>query len=108
MSLNYLEFERPIAELEAKIEELRLVGNDTEISIHDEITKLEQKVKDLTGSIFRSLSPWQTVQLARHPRRPYTLDYIPKVFTDFDELHGDRGFADDKAIIAGIARLEGK
>lgn len=106
MSINHLDFERPIAELEAKIEELRLVGNDSEINIQDEITRLENKAKDLTESIFRSLTAWQVVQLARHPRRPYTLDYIPRIFTEFEELHGDRAFADDKAIIAGLARLD--
>lgn len=106
MSLNHLDFERPIAELEAKIEELRLVGSDSEINIQDEITRLETKAQDLTESIFRSLTAWQIVQLARHPKRPYTLDYIPKIFTDFDELHGDRSFSDDKAIVSGIAYLE--
>src|ERR1700735_3316769 len=106
MSLNHLDFERPIAELEAKIEELRLVGSDSEINIQDEITRLETKAKDLTESIFRSLTAWQIVQLARHPKRPYTLDYIPKIFTDFDELHGDRSFSDDKAIVSGIAYLD--
>ncbi len=108
MSLNHLDFERPIAELEAKIEELRLVGTDAEINIQDEISRLESKNRELTESIFRSLTAWQIVQLARHPRRPYTLDYIPKIFTDFDELHGDRAFSDDKAIVAGLARLEGE
>lgn len=108
MSINHLDFERPIAELEAKIEELRLVGSDSEINIQDEIARLEAKSRDLTKSIFRSLTAWQIVQLARHPRRPYSLDYIPKIFTEFDELHGDRAFADDKAIVAGIARLEGE
>lgn len=105
MAMNFLEFERPIAELEAKIEELRLVGTDTDINISEEINRLEQKSKDLTRSIFKSLSAWQIVQLARHPLRPYSLDYISRIFTDFDELHGDRLFADDKAIVAGIARL---
>lgn len=106
MSMNHLDFERPIAELEAKIEELRLVGSDSEINLQDEIGRLENKAKDLTESIFRSLTAWQVVQLARHPRRPYTLDYIPRIFTEFEELHGDRAFSDDRAIIAGIARLE--
>lgn len=106
MSINHLDFERPIAELEAKIEELRLVGSDSEINIQDEISRLENKSKDLTESIFRSLTSWQIVQLARHPRRPFTLDYIPKIFSEFDELHGDRAFADDKALVAGIARLD--
>jgi acetyl-CoA carboxylase carboxyl transferase subunit alpha len=107
LSLNYLEFERPIAELEAKIEELRLVGTDSVINIQEEINRLETKSKEMTASIFRSITAWQTVQLARHPQRPYTLDYIKRIFTDFDELQGDRAFADDRALIAGIARLEG-
>ncbi len=107
LSVNYLEFERPIAELEAKIEELRLVGTDSVINIQEEIQRLESKSRELTESIFRSLTDWQIVQLARHPQRPYTLDYIPRIFTDFDELHGDRAFADDKALVAGIARLDG-
>ncbi len=106
MSINYLDFERPIAELEAKIEELRLVGSDSEINIQSEISRLQGKAQDLTRSIFRSLTDWQIVQLARHPRRPYTLDYIPKIFTEFEELHGDRAFADDKAIVSGIARID--
>lgn len=106
MSINHLDFERPIAELEAKIEELRLVGSDSEINIQDEISRLENKSRDLTESIFRSLTAWQIVQLARHPRRPYLLDYLPQIFTEFDELHGDRSFADDKAIVSGIALLD--
>ncbi len=106
MNLNhYLEFERPIAELEAKIEELRLVGSDAEINILDEITRLESKNRDLTASIFRTLTDWQIVQLARHPKRPYAQDYIPLIFTEFDELHGDRTFADDRAMVGGITRL---
>lgn len=107
MSLSYLEFERPIAELEAKIEELRLVGNDSVLNIQDEITRLKTKSRDLTDSIFKSLTSWQMVQLARHPLRPYSLDYIHKIFTDFNELHGDRAFADDRAVVAGLARLAG-
>ncbi len=106
LSLNYLEFERPIAELEAKIEELRLVGSDSVINIQEEIIRLEGKSRELTESIFRSLTSWQIVQLARHPQRPYTLDYISRIFTDFDELHGDRAFADDKSLVTGLARLE--
>lgn len=106
MTLNFLDFERPIAELEAKIEELRLVGADSEINLGEEIKRLEQKSQDLTRTIFSSLNDWQVVQLARHPDRPYTLDYVQQIFTDFDELHGDRHFADDMAIIGGIARLE--
>ncbi|MEA3250771.1 MAG: acetyl-CoA carboxylase carboxyl transferase subunit alpha [Pseudomonadota bacterium] len=106
MNPNYLDFEQPIAELQAKIEELRLVGNDSKINISDEIGKLEEKSKKLTESIFRDLSAWQVSQLSRHPQRPYTLDYLERVFSDFDELHGDRHFADDAAIVGGIARLD--
>lgn len=108
MNLNFLEFERPIAELEAKIEELRRVGTDTELNIIEEITRLESKSKELTRSIFASLTPVQTVQMARHPLRPYTLDYVSRIFTDFDELHGDRHFSAAPTIVCGIARLEGK
>lgn len=108
MSTSYLEFERPIAELEAKIEELRLVGTDSVVNIQEEISRLKSKSRDLTDSIFKSLTSWQIVQLARHPLRPYSLDYIQKVFTDFDELHGDRAFADDKSVVAGLARLAGQ
>jgi acetyl-CoA carboxylase carboxyl transferase subunit alpha len=105
MNPNYLEFEQPIAELQAKIEELRLVGSDSEINISEEIARLEAKSQDLTRSVFKNLSAWQVAQLARHPLRPHTKDYIGSVFTDFDELHGDRSFKDDKAIVAGLARL---
>lgn len=108
MDLNFLEFERPIAELEAKIEELRLVGDDAEINIQEEITRLQAKSKSLTESVFSSLTPWQISQLARHPLRPYLLDYIQRLFVDFQELHGDRAFADDHAIVGGLARLEGR
>ncbi len=108
MNLDYLDFEQPIAELEAKIEELQLVGNDNELNIADEIKKLRGKSRKLTESIFSGLSSWQIVQVARHPLRPYTKDYIPKLFTEFEELHGDRHFGDDKAIIGGVARLDGK
>jgi acetyl-CoA carboxylase carboxyl transferase subunit alpha len=108
MNLNFLEFEQPIAELEAKIEELRYVGTDNEINISEEITKLQEKSRTLTESIFSNLSPWQISLLARHPQRPYTLDYIPRIFTNFEELHGDRMYADDAAIVGGLARLEGK
>jgi acetyl-CoA carboxylase carboxyl transferase subunit alpha len=107
MNPNYLDFEQPIAELEAKIEELRYVGDDSEINIGEEITKLQEKSRSLTKSIFSKLSPWQTSKLARHPMRPYTLDYIDRIFTDFQELHGDRSFADDPAIVGGVARLDG-
>ncbi|SFH95476.1 acetyl-CoA carboxylase carboxyl transferase subunit alpha [Modicisalibacter xianhensis] len=108
MNPNYLDFEQPIAELQAKIEELRLVGNDSKINISDEITRLEEKSQKLTESIFRDLTAWQVSQLSRHPQRPYTLDYLQHVFTDFDELHGDRHFADDAAIVGGVARLDDK
>ncbi|OOZ37088.1 acetyl-CoA carboxylase carboxyl transferase subunit alpha [Solemya velesiana gill symbiont] len=107
MNLNFLEFEQPIAELEAKIEELRLVGDDNEINIHDEVTRLETKSRALTESIFSNLKPWQIAQLARHPQRPYMFDYIERIFDDFQELHGDRAFADDHAIVGGVARLDG-
>ncbi|VAW56710.1 Acetyl-coenzyme A carboxyl transferase alpha chain [hydrothermal vent metagenome] len=108
MNPNFLEFEQPIAELEAKIEELRYVGDDTEINIGEEISRLQIKCQGLTESIFNSLTPWQTSQLARHPQRPHTLDYIEHIFTDFEELHGDRAFSDDKALVGGMARLEGR
>ncbi len=108
MNPNFLEFEQPIAELEAKIEELRYVGDDTEINIGEEINRLQSKCQSLTESIFSKLSSWQTSQLARHPQRPHALDYIDRIFTDFEELHGDRAFADDKAIVGGMARLDGK
>jgi len=108
MNPNYLDFEQPIAELQAKIEELRLVGNDSQVNLSDEIGRLEEKSRKLTESIFRDLSPWQVSQLSRHPQRPYTLDYLEHVFTDFDELHGDRHFADDAAIVGGVARLDDK
>jgi len=108
MNLNFLDFEQPIAELEAKIDELRYVSNDNEINISDEIARLQTKSQELTRSIFASLNAWQISQLARHPQRPYTLDYIKRIFTDFEELHGDRAFADDKAIVGGLARFQGE
>jgi len=104
--MNFLEFERPIAELEAKIEELRYVGSDKEININEEINRLRKRSRELTQSIFSGLTPWQIAQVARHPLRPYTLDYIQHVFTHFEELHGDRAYADDAAIISGVARLD--
>jgi acetyl-CoA carboxylase carboxyl transferase subunit alpha len=107
MNPNYLEFEQPIATLEAKIEELQLVGNDNDINITEEIAKLREKSVKLTESIYSDLSSWQVVQVARHPQRPFSGDYIKRIFTDFDELHGDRHFGDDKAIIGGVARLDG-
>jgi len=108
MNPNFLEFEQPIAELEAKIEELRNVGSDNEINISEEIGRLEAKSSSMMESIFSSLNAWQISQLARHPLRPYTLDYIERIFTDFEELHGDRAYADDAAIVGGIARLDGR
>jgi acetyl-CoA carboxylase carboxyl transferase subunit alpha len=108
MNLNFLDFERPIAELEAKIQELRYVGDDAEININEEIARLEAKNQALTESIFASLSVWQIAQLARHPQRPYMLEYVERIFTDFSELHGDRSFADDPAIVGGVARLDGR
>ena len=107
MNPNYLDFEQPIAELEAKIEELRYVGDDTEVNIGDEISKLEEKSRTLTKTIFNKLDAWQTSKLARHPMRPYTFDYVDRIFTDFQELHGDRAFADDAALVGGLARLDG-
>lgn len=108
MNLDYLDFEQPIADLEAKIDELRLVGNDSDINITEEIKKLEEKSQKLTKKIYSDLTSWQTVQVARHPLRPYATDYISRIFTDFDELHGDRQFGDDKAIVGGIGKLEGR
>lgn len=107
MNLNFLDFEQPIAELEAKIEELRYVGSDNEINIGEEISRLQTKSRDLTKSIFSNLKAAQIAQLARHPQRPYLMDYVERIFTDFQELHGDRTFADDKAIMGGMARLDG-
>lgn len=108
MNQNYLDFEQSIAELEAKIEALRYADKGGAIDINEEINKLHAKSRKLTESIFHSLTPWQISQLARHPLRPYTLDHIARVFTDFEELHGDRSFADDPAIVCGLARLDGR
>jgi len=107
MDLKFLDFEQPIAELEAKIEQLRYVGDDSQVNINEEIERLKGKSRALTKSIFSNLSSWQVAQLARHPQRPYTLDYVENVFTDFQELHGDRMYADDPALVGGLARLEG-
>lgn len=108
-SVNFLDFEQPIAELEAKIQELRHVSDDDgNLNLHDEITRLKKRSNDLTQAIFTSLSAWQISQVARHPLRPYTLDYVDRIFTDFVELHGDRNFADDPAILTGIARFKGE
>lgn len=108
MDLNFLEFEQPIAELEAKIEELRLIGHDNEINISEEIGHLDEKSRALTESIFSSLTAWQISQLSRHPQRPYTGDYLELIFDEFNELHGDRHYADDAAIMGGLARIEGQ
>ncbi len=108
MDLNFLPFEQPVAELEAKIEELRHVGDDNEINIAEEIEHLQEKSRALTEQIFSALTPWQISQLSRHPLRPYFLDYARRIFEDFQELHGDRTFADDHAIVGGLARLNGR
>ncbi|RMF96646.1 MAG: acetyl-CoA carboxylase carboxyltransferase subunit alpha [Gammaproteobacteria bacterium] len=108
MDLKFLDFEQPIAELEAKIDELRFVGNDSEINISDEIARLQAKSESLTRSIFANLSAWQVAQLARHPLRPYSLDYIQAMSPDFQELHGDRMYADDPAMVGGLGRLGGR
>jgi len=108
MKTTFLDFEQPIAELEAKIEELRFVQDDSAVDISEEIARLEQKNYGLTKDIYSKLSPWQCALVARHPQRPYTLDYVEHIFTDFEELHGDRGFADDKAIVGGLARFNGQ
>ncbi len=108
MDPNFLDFEQPIAELQAKITELRYVTDDSDINISQEIQTLEKKVEGLTQSIFSKLSAWQISQLSRHPNRPYTLDYIERMFTDFEFLHGDRAYADDQPIVGGIGRLEGR
>lgn len=106
MNPNYLDFEQPIAELEVKIKELQSLSNSVDIS--DEIKTLKQKSIKLTEKIFSHLTPWDIVKIARHPLRPYTLDYIPLIFSEFDELHGDRHFGDDKSIVGGIARIDGR
>jgi acetyl-CoA carboxylase carboxyl transferase subunit alpha len=110
MSLHFLDFEQPIAELEAKIEELHLVNNgqDLDLDLEDQISQLREKNKELTNKIFASLDPWQTARVARHPQRPYTLDFLPRIFSEFDELAGDRAYADDSAIVGGTARIDGK
>jgi len=108
MDLKYLGFEQPIAELEARIDELKFVGDDSQINLSEEIARLRKRSESLTRSIFSNLSAWQIAQIARHPQRPYTLDYIALCFTDFQELHGDRMYADDPSIVAGLARLQGQ
>ena len=108
MAVTFLDFEQPIAELEAKIEELRHVTSESEVNIQEEISRLQAKSRQLTTSIFASLTPWQITQLARHPGRPYTLDYVGAICTDFSELHGDRMFGDDQAIVGGLGRIDGR
>lgn len=108
MALNFLDFEQPIAELQAQIDELKLVSeNSDDVDLQDEISRLEKKNAELTKKIFSDMKPWDVAKMARHPQRPYTLDYVEHVFTDFDELAGDRAYADDKAIVGGTARLDG-
>lgn len=107
MKTTFLDFEQPIAELEAKIEELRFVQDDSAVDISEEIERLSKKSQQLTKDLYANLSPWQVSQIARHPQRPYTLDYIGELFTDFHELHGDRAFADDQSIVGGLARFNG-
>lgn len=105
MQLNFLDYEQPIAELEAKIDELRHMSNDSDLNITEEIQKLREKSVAMTKSVFSSLTPWQITQMARHPQRPYTLDYIKHIVTDFEELHGDRAYADDAALVTGLGRI---
>jgi acetyl-CoA carboxylase carboxyl transferase subunit alpha len=108
MKTTFLDFEQPIAELEGKIEQLRFVQDDSAVDISEEISRLEIKSQGLTKDIYAKLTPWQIAQVARHPQRPYTLDYVEHIFTDFEELHGDRAFADDHAIVGGMARFNGQ
>ncbi|MCW5568858.1 MAG: acetyl-CoA carboxylase carboxyl transferase subunit alpha, partial [Dokdonella sp.] len=108
MNPNFLEFEAPIAELDARIEELRHASHDQAFNIEDEIGKLQDKLKVRTAEIFRALTPWQVAQLARHPARPYTLDYVKVMCEEFHELAGDRAFADDAAIVGGLGRIDGE
>ena len=108
MDLKFLDFEQPIAELEAKIEELRFVGDDSEININEEVQRLREKSETLTRNIFSKLTAWQIAQVARHPSRPYTLDYLAQIAPDFQELHGDRMYADDPAVVGGLGRIDGR
>ncbi len=108
MDLNFLDFEQPIAELEAKIEELRFIGDDAEVNINEEVSRLREKSESLTKNIFSKLSAWQVAQVARHPSRPYTLDYLASIAPDFQELHGDRMYGDDPAIVGGVGRIDGR
>ena len=107
MKTTFLDFEQSIAELENKIEELRFVQDESAVDISEEIERLAKKSQQLTKDIYANLTPWQVAQIARHPQRPYTLDYVQEIFTDFHELHGDRAFADDQSIICGLARFNG-
>ena len=108
MKISFLDFEQQIADLEGKIDALRVAPDDAAVDISDEVALLEKKGQLLTKDIYAKLSPWQIAQVARHPQRPHTLDYIDLVFTDFQELHGDRAFADDRAIVGGLARFDGR
>jgi len=108
MKATFLDFEQPIAELEARIDELRFVQDDSAVDISEEISRLQKKSQALTKDIYSKLSPWQVAQVARHPQRPYTLDYVGALFTDFEELHGDRSFSDDPSMIGGLARFNGQ
>src|SRR5471030_3371343 len=108
MKTTFLDFEQPIAELEAKIEELRYVQDDSAVDISEEIGRLQKKSNGLTKDLYAKLSPWQVALVSRHPQRPYTLDYVNAIFTDFEELHGDRSFADDQSIVGGLARFNGR
>ena len=108
MNSNYLDFEQPIAELQAKIDELKNVGSDNAMNLDEEIQRLQSKMRTKIKAIFKDLTPWQISQLSRHPLRPYTLDYVDKIFDEFHELHGDRSFADDHAIVGGLARFRGR
>jgi len=108
MKTNFLDFEQPVAELEEKIGQLRFVQNDSAVDISEEISRLESKKQNLLRNIYAKLTPWQIAQVARHPQRPYTLDYVQHIFTDFNELHGDRFYADDQAIVGGLARFNGQ
>ncbi|MDE2297779.1 MAG: acetyl-CoA carboxylase carboxyl transferase subunit alpha, partial [Burkholderiales bacterium] len=105
---HFLEFEQPVSDLESKIEELRYVQNESAVDISEEIDRLGKKSLQLTKDIYAHLTPWQVTQIARHPQRPYTLDYVNEIFTDFQELHGDRAFADDQSIVGGLARFNGQ
>jgi outer membrane protein OmpA-like peptidoglycan-associated protein len=108
MKITFLDFEQPIADLESKIEALRFSQDDSAVDISDEIARLEKKSQQLTREIYGKLSAWQVSQVSRHPQRPYTLDYLRLLFTNFEELHGDRSFADDHAIVGGLARFDGE